>query len=87
MLFRSFKYYILTRLKENEVSKMQSEESEKGTWSKLRNVLIVIILLVGIFLFITQQEALNSLIAYLSAFSGGIFALLNIINKIPGSSR
>ena len=87
LINRSLKHYILTRLDKDEIHKLQAEESEKGNWNKVRNVLVAIILLVGVFLFITQQDALNSLIGYLSAFTGGIFALLNIINKIPGGSK
>jgi len=87
LMSRSFRNYILTRLNKDEINKLQANEAEKGNWHKLRTILIVIILLVGIFLFTTQQEALNGLVAYLSAFSGGIFALLNIINKIPAGGK
>ena len=87
LMSRSFRNYILTRLNKDEINRLQANEAEKGNWHKLRTILIVIILLVGIFLFTTQQEALNGLVAYLSAFSGGIFALLNIINKIPAGGK
>jgi len=87
LMSRSFRNYILTRLNQDEINKLKADEAEKGNWHKLRTILIVVILLVGIFLFMTQQEALNSLVAYLSAFSGGIFALLNIINRIPAGGK
>ena len=87
LMSRSFRNYILTRLSKDEINKLKANEAEKGNWHKLRTILVVVIFLVGIFLFMTQQEALNSLVAYLSAFSGGIFALLNIINKIPAGGK
>ena len=87
LVSHSFQYYILDRLKGEEITQLEEEQSEKGNWNKFRNMLIVTIMLVGVFIFITQQEALNSLITYLSAFTGGLFTLLNIINKIPGGPK
>jgi hypothetical protein len=87
LMNRGFRNYILNRLDTDELIELQETEAENGTWHKMRNVLIVVIILVGIFLFITQQESLNSLVAYLTAFSGGIAALLNIVNRMPGGSK
>jgi hypothetical protein len=87
LMNRSFRNYILTQLDKDELHKLKENDDGKGIWTKLRMILIFVIVIVGIFLFITQEEALNNLIAYLTAFSGGIFALLNIVNKIPGGSK
>jgi hypothetical protein len=87
LMNNSFRNYMLTRVNKEDIQEIEADEIEKGSWNKMRDVIIAVILIAGAFIFITQQEALNSLTAYLSAFSGGIFALLNIMNKIPGGAK
>jgi hypothetical protein len=84
---KSFRHYLLSRLKQEHITRIQSNEIQKGSWNKLRNLIVIIIVVVGVFIFATQQQAFNNLLTYLATFSGGILALLNIVNKVPGGSK
>lgn len=82
---KSFRNFIFTQLDSKEVTRFTREAAEKGTWSSFQLPVIIVVIALGIFLFITQRDAFSNLLTYLGAAVGGIAALLKILGMIPSS--
>jgi hypothetical protein len=82
---RSFRNFIFTHVSKNEITSFRDEVAEKGFWRSFQLPLIIVILAVSLFLFITQRDAFNSLVGYLGAAVAGIAGLLRVLAIIPSS--
>ena len=74
----SFRNFVLTAIKPEEALQMEKEVREIGIWNKFRNPLIIVLLAVTAFIFITQKEGFNNIISYLTAF----LAIIPILIKV-----
>ena len=82
---RSFKDFILTHVTNYEITSFQDEVAQKGFWRSFQLPLIIVVIAVALFLFFTQRDAFDNLIAYVGAAIAGISALLRFLAMIPSS--
>lgn len=81
----SFRNYIFTQLDQEDVRTIRQEADEKGSWNNLGIPLMLVVVGLSVFLFVTQREAFSNVLAYLGAAAGSIAALLKILGMIPNS--
>jgi hypothetical protein len=81
----SFRNYIFTQLDQSEIQIIQKEAQENGSWNNLGVPLLLVVIGLCTFLFITQRDAFSNLITYLGAATGSIAALLRILGMIPNA--
>jgi len=77
----SFRNFILDKEKSEEVTKLKEEFHVHGTWSKLRTPILIAIIGIGTFIFITQQDIFQRVAALVPTIS----ALLGLGTLILGS--
>ncbi|MEX0966364.1 MAG: cache domain-containing protein [Bacteroidia bacterium] len=82
---KSFRNFILTVVNRAEAMRMEQELKENGTWSKVRVPLLLVILGIALFLFLTQREAYNQVFTFITAFAAGIPLLFKVLSSFPGS--
>jgi hypothetical protein len=86
MMNKSFRNFVLTQLVGEDLQEMETALSEGGTWQRLRPAIIIVLVVVAGFIFITQRETFNSMLGYLGAFAGGILALLRLFDSVAPKS-
>jgi hypothetical protein len=85
IMSKSFRNFIFTQLDKKELLKLRKEESEKGTWNNFQLPVLIVVIALSIFLFTTQKDAFNGMIAYLGTAIGAIAALLKLLGMAPSS--
>lgn len=90
MMNESFRGFVLTRIDKKEINKLHDGTDPNHSWNRFQLPVILVVVAVSLFLFTTQRDAFNNLIAYLGAAAGGIAALLRILDifsapKAPGT--
>jgi hypothetical protein len=83
----SFRNFIYSKLDTDQVSSFKIEASEKGSWNSVQLPIMIVVLGLGIFLFVTQRDAFTNLVTYLGAAIGGIAALLKVLGMIPSTKN
>ena len=83
---KGFRNFILTAIGETELKRIKEQVKDTGSWDSLKAPLGIIILAIVIFLFTSQQEAYSRIIAYVTALSAGVPAILKIFSMV-GNSR
>ncbi|GAC1425641.1 MAG: hypothetical protein NVSMB67_27510 [Flavisolibacter sp.] len=83
----SYRNFIYSHLDSGQVDSFKIEDSEKGSWNSVQLPIMIVLLGLGIFLFITQKDAFTNLITYLGAAIGGIAALLKVLGMIPSAKN
>lgn len=86
----SFRRFILVRIDKKEISLQRGKEDPSHSWNRFQLPVIILVAAVSLFLFTTQRDAFNNLIAWLGAAAGAIAALLKILDmfatpKTPAS--
>jgi hypothetical protein len=81
----SFRNFIFNQLSKSEIKFIKVEAAEKGSWSTFQLPVLLTVVGIGVFLFVTQREAFTNLISYLGAAAAGIAGLLKILGMIPNS--
>lgn len=84
---QSFRLFIVTLQNEKDLKDVLRISTEGGSWSKMRTPIIIVLMLLGGFILITQKEAFNSMLTYITAFSGGIFGIMKIVSMLPQSNK
>jgi hypothetical protein len=59
-----------------------------GSWNYFRTPVVIILITIAMFIFITQEETFNSIIAFITTFAAGIpiiFRLLGMITSMKGA--
>ena len=87
MMNLSFRHFVSSLQTEITLKKWGEISTETGTWSRLRTPIIVVLILVAAFIFITQKEAFNSMLAYFTAFSGGILGIMKLVSYLPSANK
>ena len=82
---RSFKNFVLRRVTRNEITSFDAEVAQKGFWRSFQLPLIIVVVGVSLFLFFTQRDAFDNMIAYLGAAVAGVTGLLRLLAIIPSS--
>lgn len=80
LLSPGFRYYILTRADQPEEMDIKKKFITSGRWHQVRIPLLVIFLLIGIFLFITQEEAFKKVGAILTSVTGVVSLLIKFVS-------
>jgi hypothetical protein len=78
---KSFRNFILTEITPGEALELEKGVEKNDSWRKIKGPLVLVLLSVSLFLFITQQTVFNHVIAYITAFA----ALLPLVPKIQGA--
>ncbi|MEP7141718.1 MAG: hypothetical protein ABI707_02550 [Ferruginibacter sp.] len=80
----SFRNFLLTKEK-SETIKALSKQS-KGSWATMRTVFYIILLVVAIFIFLSQEEASKRLITIVTSLGALLPAILKLFDKSSFSS-
>ena len=83
----SFRHFVNNLQSENDIKQWVTIANDTGTWNKLRYPIIIVLVLVAGFIFITQKEAFNSMLAYFTAFSGGIMGIMKLSSFLPQANK
>lgn len=86
LLSPGFRYYILTRADQPEEMDIKKKYITAGRWHQVRMPLLVMFLLIGIFLFITQEEAFKKVGAILTSVTGVVSLLMKFVSD-AGSKK
>jgi hypothetical protein len=81
----SFRRFILTRIDKKEITKLHDGTDPNHSWNRFQLPVMLVVAAVSVFLFTTQKEAFNNLIAYLGAAAAAIAALLKVLDVFPSS--
>ncbi len=84
LLSPGFRYYILTRADETAEVDIRKKYLSGGRWQQVRMPLLVMFLLIGIFLFITQEEAFKKVGAILTSVTGVVSILVKFMSEAGG---
>ena len=68
------------QIDKKEISLQRGEDDPSHSWNRFQLPVIIIVAAVSLFLFTTQRDAFNNLIAWLGAAAGVIAALLKILD-------
>lgn len=80
LMSRSFRGYILNELPADKVEAFSQQNKSGSTWRSLRVPFLLVLMLIASFIFFTQHDAWQRIIALITGF-GSIFPLLlNIFN-------
>lgn len=77
----SFRGYLLGKTGSDEIQQLQKQLSTGSTWKNLKNVLLSLFFATLIFLFATQQDVSNKIIAIVSGLATLVPLLLKIFDK------
>jgi len=83
----SFREFIISRKLTNEEKKVFAEMQSGASWASLRTAVLVLIISVFIFLFLTQQEVSGKIIALITSISAILPFLLKLGASNPQSSE
>lgn len=78
----SFKNFILTNIDKEESLRIERETKQSGNWSNLQLPFIMVIIALFAFLFITQQDIFNDIIAWLGTAAISLPLLLRTFASV-----
>lgn len=78
LMNESFRNFILSSTPKSEALKMEKDARRKGTWSKFRMFLLIIIVAVVILFVIAEQDVINKLSAVLTALAAFLPAIYSM---------
>lgn len=81
---RSFRNFCLESLDKNQRLEFKEFIQNTGSWQKFKKPLLISILFIALFIFITQQDSFNTLIALLTTFTAGIPVILRFFTMFEG---
>jgi hypothetical protein len=79
----SFRSFVRTVEGSAQIRELERAAGQSD-WAKLRNALGAIVVLVGIFLFVTQPDVLAKWIGFVTAIAGGTGALMQLLGLFQG---
>lgn len=85
MMNESFRNYVLSEVTADDALELERKVKETGSWNYFRTPVIIILITIALFIFITQEESFNSIIAFVTTFAAGIpiiFRLLGMLTSI-----
>ena len=84
---RSFRAYILTALPDSQLETLRSKSKSSSTWHSFRTPLLIILLLVAGFIFFTQQETWQRIVALITGFGSSLPLLINIFTRTSAAAK
>jgi len=83
---KSFRAYILQLLPSEQLEVLSSKMEGSSTWQSFRKPFLLILMGAAAFIFFTQQEAWQRIMALLTAFTTSLPLLLNVFSS-SGSKK
>jgi hypothetical protein len=83
----SFRSYLLGKAGTKEILELEKELNQGSTWKNLKNVFFILFFAIMIFLFITQQDVSNRILAIVSGMATLVPLLLKIFDKGAASGK
>jgi hypothetical protein len=77
----SFRNYLLAKGERGEMNEIEKKIETGSAWKDLKNLLFILFFAFIIFLFLTQQEAYNKILALISALVAFIPLLLKLFDR------
>jgi hypothetical protein len=77
----SFRNYLASKSNTNEIASLKQKVSKGGTWKMIQNVFMVILLMIFVYLIITQQEFSARVAAIISGLVTLMPALIRLFDK------
>jgi hypothetical protein len=81
LMNHSFRSYLLGKAGTQEISNLEGQFNSGSTWKNLRNVFIILLLAIVIFIFATQQDISNRILVIVSGLATLIPGLLKIFDQ------
>ncbi|MDQ3109591.1 MAG: cache domain-containing protein [Bacteroidota bacterium] len=88
MMNESFRNFVLSEVSADDALELERKVKETGSWNYFRTPVVIILITIALFIFITQEETFNSIIAFITTFAVAIpiiFRLLGMITSMKGA--
>jgi hypothetical protein len=88
MMNDSFRNFVLSEVSPDDALELEQKVKVTGSWNYFRTPVVIILITIAMFIFITQEETFNSIIAFITTFAAGIpiiFRLLGMITSMKGA--
>jgi hypothetical protein len=82
---RSFRNFILTSIEQEEVLNLERATMDQGAWSEFRTPLILVLVALVSFLFLTQKEAFNQIIAIITTLTASVPLIFRLFSLFSGA--
>ena len=82
---RSFKNFILSEVKPGNVVLNDEERAEGSSWKEFKMPFMLVIITVLFFVFYTQEDTFNQILAFVASFTAAIPIILRIFTILPSS--
>jgi len=83
----SFRLYILEYLPDTELAELQKKINEYSTWHSFRTPLLIILVSIACFIFFTQEQTWQRIVAFVTGFGSSLPLLLNIFSRAAGAAK
>lgn len=83
---KSFRAYIIGFLPANEINSLHKKFKENSAWQSFRIPFLVILLVLASFIFFTQQDTWQRIMALIAGFSSTLPLLMNLFSRKTGST-
>jgi hypothetical protein len=87
LLSASFRAYILENMPALQVDQLMIAHQKNGAWQSFRTPLLVILLSVAAFIFFTQEQIWQRIMALLAGFTTSLPLLMNIFSSGTGAPK
>ncbi|MEO6001260.1 MAG: hypothetical protein ABIN89_30695 [Chitinophagaceae bacterium] len=84
LMTRSCRNFVLTKDNSEVIRKLSSQG--RGSWSMLRTIFYIIILVVAVFIFMSQEEASKRMITIVTSLGALLPAILKLFDKTTFST-
>jgi hypothetical protein len=85
MMNESFRNFVLSEVSADDALELERKVKETGSWNYFKTPVIIILITIALFIFVTQEQTFNSIIAFITTFAAGIpiiFRLLGMITSM-----
>lgn len=82
LMNKSFRDFILTRIKPEDLQKMTKKVKEGSSWNQARVLITVVILALGAFVFYTQGDLIDSTLAFFTGLAAFVPFLREVVSNV-----
>ncbi len=82
MMNESFRNFVLSEVSADDALELERKVKETGSWNYFKTPVIIILITIALFIFITQEETYNNIIAFITTFAAGIPILFRLLGMI-----
>jgi hypothetical protein len=87
LIHESLRDFILSEVNDEDVYKEKATAQRDSSWSKFRLPFLLIIVILCFFVFYTQKETFNQVIAIIAAFAASIPSLIKLLSSGIGKAK